>query len=110
MEHQSYDADTNEHWVGPLPQSLWNCQCETVKVIGELCKHVSLRKNYAQASTHLSIYKFLDHLFLQTWVDRFRVWMASEVLKKLLAASDSVHTVITACMSHSMHDYGMHRP
>ena len=52
----------------------------------------------------LKITNFWIILVLQTWVDRFRVWMASEVLKKLLAASDSVHTVITAYMSHSMHE------
>lgn len=30
---------------------------------------------------------------MQTWVDRFREWMASEVLKKLLVATDQAHTV-----------------
>ena len=33
---------------------------------------------------------------VQTWVDRFREWMASEVLKKLLAAVDKSHLVSKA--------------
>ncbi|KAL3155456.1 hypothetical protein ABBQ38_011012 [Trebouxia sp. C0009 RCD-2024] len=37
-----------------------------------------------------------DRHTLETWVDRFRVWMASEVLKKLLAAADTAHMEVKA--------------
>ena len=35
----------------------------------------------------------LEPVFMQTWVDRFREWMASEVVKKLLIAADHAHAV-----------------
>ena len=44
----------------------------------------------------------LDPAFMQTWVDRFREWMASEVLKKLLVATDKAHTVSFASSSRQV--------
>lgn len=43
---------------------------------------------------------------MQTWVDRFREWMAAEVLKKLLVATDKAH--IVSCTSTAFHTHSMH--
>ena len=43
---------------------------------------------------------------MQIWVDRFREWMAAEVLKKLLVATDKAH--IVSCASTAFHTNSMH--